>query len=444
MTVENVQRPPGAVSLALLSLLVLLSPVAVLYLLAGVLPLFDFNDILWMNLAKHVAYRLIIGVLLFVTLLDIIRKGKGNPLLRSGLEIPLGLYLFSILNSLVWSSFILAVPWIEKTAAVLTICLLVCYLYTVLYWLDTPGRVRRATGIFLMSGFALSLLALLQKAAGVNSLFRPYPRLAGVFWDSNIFARYEVVLLAFSASILVIAKPKGRAKAFYVLFAVVSLLCLLLSLSRSGYVAFLVIVSVLLLMTVPKRYFLVTVSSVVLLALAGYLFLTVYRTSDTGNLVVESSAVNRIVLIAAGAGMIKDHWLAGVGFGNYPVALERVYAGSSMFFSEAYRYATGMTTVIHNWVIEVWAEQGIIGLAAFIVLFGVALRNLLWCRKRCADPWYRAYLTGYFLTILVFLVHGFFYHTFITQFFFWVLFSMAVAAERVARRHPGPLTRPRA
>jgi len=318
--------------------------------------------------------------------------------------------------------------------AVLTMLLLGSYLYIVLYWFDTWARVRRATAVALMAGFVLSLLAVLQAIIGVNSPYRAYPRLAGVFWDSNIFARYEVILLGFTASVLLIARPRGRTRTFYVVFTAVSLICLLLSLSRSGYLTFLVAMLILLAMSVPKRHMVLVVALLVLLAVAGYAFMSTYRTSDTGNLVVEASSLNRIVLIGAGIGMIKDHWLSGVGFANFPNALETVYAGSSAFFSEAYRYATGMTTVIHNWVIEVWAEQGLIGLAAFIGLFGVALRNLLWCRRGCADRWTQAYLMGYFLAVVVFLVHGIFYHAFVTQFFFWVLFALAIAADRAARR----------
>lgn len=85
----------------------------------------------------------------------------------------------------------------------------------------------------------------------------------------------------------------------------------------------------------------------------------------------------------------QDHWLTGVGIGNYPLSV-RPTAG--------YRdpiYA-------HNLYLDILAETGIFGLTSWLGLVGIAIADFL--KKSGSD---KLYLSGA-LSLIIFSVHAFF------------------------------------
>jgi O-antigen ligase len=84
--------------------------------------------------------------------------------------------------------------------------------------------------------------------------------------------------------------------------------------------------------------------------------------------------------------MIADHWLTGVGAGNFTVRLHEYFGGDDLDFSNV---ATNWIQP-HNDFLWVFSEKGILGFAAFIGIFFFAfasLRTIL--RSQCTrqDAW---------------------------------------------------------
>jgi O-antigen ligase len=89
--------------------------------------------------------------------------------------------------------------------------------------------------------------------------------------------------------------------------------------------------------------------------------------------------------------MIADHWLTGVGAGNFTVRLHEYFGGDDLDFSNV---ATNWIQP-HNDFLWVFSEKGILGFAAFVGIFYFAfasLRTILRGARTRQDAWLAIFL----------------------------------------------------
>jgi O-antigen ligase len=153
------------------------------------------------------------------------------------------------------------------------------------------------------------------------------------------------------------------ASAFIVAFA------LLLTLTRSVWLGYLVAVfAVLLLNRSTWILFAIPVLILGITFMPEGLFGRFVSSFDTH----QSSNLDRIRMAEAGIEMIKDHPVWGVG----PANVKEVYPLYRRDDAPRFRIPH-----LHNNVIQLWAERGILGLAAYLILLGLFLRE-------CARGWH--------------------------------------------------------
>jgi O-antigen ligase len=157
-------------------------------------------------------------------------------------------------------------------------------------------------------------------------------------------------------------------KPLWLLVTSLSTLTLLLTFTRSVWLGWAAAVLALLMLTRTQvRYYAVP---------ALLLFITFLPLSLFGRLISvfdmkQSSNFDRIRMLEAGVEMIRDHPLLGVG----PANVKEAYA--------IYRKQDAprpRPPHLHNNVVQLWAERGILGLAAYLVLLALFLRQ-------CAQAW---------------------------------------------------------
>ena len=144
---------------------------------------------------------------------------------------------------------------------------------------------------------------------------------------------------------------------------------LLMTFTRSAWLGWIVAVSVLLVLKRPRALaFALPLLVVFLTFMPMSLFSRVVSSFDTH----QSSNLDRIRMIEAGVEIIKDYPLLGVG----PANIKEVYP--------LYRKPDAPRFKIphlHNNLIQLWAERGVVGLAAYILLIALLLRE-------CARGWH--------------------------------------------------------
>ena len=118
------------------------------------------------------------------------------------------------------------------------------------------------------------------------------------------------------------------------------------------------------------------------------------------NVSINRSIETRLAIWQDTWKMIKDNFLTGVGIGNY----ELTYSTYRNSLSERAEIRVNRA---HNDYLQVWAEQGILGLIAliafFIVLFWLSIISL----KNIKDKNHKIWLIGLICSIITILVNNF-------------------------------------
>jgi O-antigen ligase len=240
--------------------------------------------------------------------------------------------------------------------------------------------------------------------------FHTYFRVNSVFWDPNIYGRYLALTITLVSAALLWARGRRTVAVLAGLIAVLWL-GLVPTFSQSSFAALLAGLAVLAALRWSLRWTLAAVGVGAFLGIAIIVFaggvskLTPDRCNvDTGG---------RCNLVSGGARLFGQRPVWGYGSGAFPHAYrEPVAAGEAP------------VSVSHTEPITVAAEQGLIGLAAYLALLGVALwtmsAGLIGTR---AGPERQAILAAFVALLVHTMAYAGFYEDPIT----WVLLALGVS-----------------
>jgi putative inorganic carbon (HCO3(-)) transporter len=253
--------------------------------------------------------------------------------------------------------------------------------------------------------------------------FHTYFRVNSIFWDPNIYGRYlALVLVVVTAAILWV---KGRRN-FWLLAGVILILWLGLAqtFSQSSFIALAAGLAMLAALRWSWRWTLAVVL-VGIVAGAGVVLFTGGKTVTWNRINVDTSG--RGHLISGGAELFSDRPLWGYGSGSFQKA-----------YTNHLPKEKAPVTVSHTEPVTVAAEQGLIGLAAYVALIVVALWTMgagLWARgpdrRVTIFDVARAAVLAAFVALLV---HTMAYAGFFQDPITWVLLAVGASLAASDRR----------
>lgn len=258
------------------------------------------------------------------------------------------------------------------------------------------------------------------------SMASGHVRGTGTFGSPNALAGYIVPLLLLNISLLLKVPAE---MVFRTVIILVSIVALIFTGSRNGWISFGAILAVFLIHTlryglVARKYMgILAIGFAVTLVLSYPVVRDRITRSDHG-----SSAV-RIPLMKLAWNMVEAHPIVGVG-GNTFANVANGYISMDL---------QGMfVTIVHNQYLLVFSECGIIGLLTFLWLLWAGLRDACLCAKAPSSRLSRAVGSGLlfaFASILISMLFDMFKaHYSINNFF--VLLALSSYGGRYFR--PGP------
>ncbi len=246
-----------------------------------------------------------------------------------------------------------------------------------------------------------------------------YFRVNSLFFDPNILGRYVVVAMTVLAAIVAYGRRPRDIYASGVLFAIL-LVLLVFSFSQTSTIA---LFAALLILIATRWGLLVGIgaAAATLFALAAAIVLV-----SGGGLSSETTS-GRAGLIDGGLHIAEDHPLVGVGSGGFaPEFTARYYEGE------------GFAAESHTEPVTIAAEQGVVGLAAYLAFVAITVTALLEAtgvalRERARGTPLAATLLAIYVLMLV---HSVGYAAFFVDPITWVVLALAAVALVPARRAP--------
>ena len=195
--------------------------------------------------------------------------------------------------------------------------------------------------------------------------FHTYFRVNSLFWDPNVYGRFLALTIVALIAVVLWTRDSRRLAWLGVLVGVLWL-GLITTFSQSSYAALLVGLATLAALRWSLRWTLAACAAGVL---AGAVFVLAAGGSLKINLSTEQRINNdtagRANLVSEGAKLFGDRPLWGYGSGSFSVAYVKHRTGGS-----------SQLTVSHTEPVTVAAEQGLIGLIAYVAILAVAFLTL--------------------------------------------------------------------
>lgn len=322
----------------------------------------------------------------------------------------------------------------------------------VLGYVDTPAKLRRLLLVVVLSATSEAMIGVMQTVVHVGpvSFARgDVLRGSGTFAQPNPFAGYLNLTLPLLVAVLVMNAPLARRLVRPALLVIA--VALLLSVSRGALLGSIAAVALILGVYLPRARPVMIAGGVIFVVLLGATIAGVPLPGIGDKIAVAFGLDNvdvvnptpvtwpvaeRLAHMLAGLNMFFGHPLLGVGIGNYPAAYPRYRV------AQVWQADLGHA---HNYYINVAAEAGVFGLAAFLYVLGSAFVIVARLYREATDPLARALALGTLGVLVTVAVHSFFDNIFVhaMEAQLALVMGIAAAACRVAAAHQPDAAGPR-
>jgi len=247
--------------------------------------------------------------------------------------------------------------------------------------------------------------------------FHTYFRVNSVFWDPNVYGRYLALVAVVAMSALLWAREQ---RMFALLTALIAVLWIGLfpTYSQSSYAALLAGLAVLAALKWSLKWTLGAVGVAAVLGIA--VILLAGGTSKLSPSRINIDTSGRANLVSGGVHLYAQRPLYGYGSGSFPKA-----------YREHVKTRKAPVSVSHTEPVTVAAEQGALGLVAYVALVVTALwamaSGILVSRATGPARQQPVARAAVLATFVALLVHTMAYAGFFEDPITWVLLAMAVS-----------------
>lgn len=244
-----------------------------------------------------------------------------------------------------------------------------------------------------------------------------------IYNTANAVALYLVPIIAVAGAVALHWSGRRERLIAWVIAGVGSL-CVLLSFSRGGYLA-LVVVALGLALTHRKRWLLLgaAVAAGIVLLFIPVIGNRIRTELDFSN--GHNTLVGRFHLWSVALHMLRDHPVFGAGLSGFAATFAPYWNPTN---ADRFTYP-------HNIVLNFWSETGLLGLAAFTWIMVAGFVRAWGGWRRGVSDW-RAIHLGVMLALVAVLVHGLVdvpYWKNDLSLEFWALLSLSLAPAALSR-----------
>lgn len=257
--------------------------------------------------------------------------------------------------------------------------------------------------------------------------FDPYFRVQSLFFDPNIFGRFVAIVMIVVAALLLFTQKVWRVLASALILALLWA-GLVMSLSQTSFAALLTGLIALAAMRWNAKWVLTATGAVVLVgAMIVLAFPSVSGVDVSSSRSLEKTTSGRFDLVTGAADLWANKPAFGYGSGGFSSAFESNRLGKESALGSS------TTTKSHTAPLTVAAEQGILGLAAFIALLFASFSAVF---RRVGRAGERPGLVARVAVAAAFtalFVHSLAYAAFMEDPLTWVMLGAAISLAAIPR-----------
>jgi len=250
-------------------------------------------------------------------------------------------------------------------------------------WVRSTGDVRFVVSL-LMIGLALESICMLGlyavghsvQIAGVFARLDVGSRVGGTIGSPNEAASYLTLMLPVALGVI-LANWSRRSRVLAIAGFALGVAALITTQSRGGWIGFVAAVSLFLAAALVRRRISIAIPAAVctMAAVAAFAFQGVIVARLTAY--DRGAAYSRVTLMEVAMQVIEEAPILGSGANNFVVAMQP--------YSQSSDHRGAFMYVVHNRHLQVWAETGLVGLAAWLVFLFTSLARG-WRAWRADDP----------------------------------------------------------
>jgi O-antigen ligase len=295
----------------------------------------------------------------------------------------------------------------------------------------TPRLARACVGVLVVLALALAGVGFVEYATRhlflnpkviASNQLEDYFRVNSLFFDPNIYGRFLAIVMLLLAAWLLWARRQRDVVAGAVLLAILWG-GLVVTFSQSSFAALLIGLAVLGAMRWQLRWALGLSAAALAVGVAFVAVAPGAVHLDLGSSTSADKATSgRYDLIKGGVRLFTDEPLTGKGSGSFAREYRRAEKAS----------AERATSASHTIPVTVAAEQGAVGLAAYLLLLGAAFVRLLRGARRLGE---RAAVAAAFTALVA---HSMMYAAFLEDPLTWVLLGVGSAVALWPAPKPPP------
>lgn len=250
-------------------------------------------------------------------------------------------------------------------------------------------------------------------------------RIESTLQNSNNYGMFLIV--AVFPLLMVMFKERDKKKKIYYAFCTALVFVnIILTQSRNAWIAFAIGI-VILGLSFSVKYMLIFILGGGWVVFIPRIFDRIKHMGDM------SQNASRIKLWGVAVEIIKAHPLLGVGNGNYMKYYDK--------FKKKYNYIyyqTSPKTHPHNSFLKIQCELGILGTAAFVVLWASVFKKIYSFIKNCENGFFRNFYSGFFISVICLISMNIF-DSFLSApkcvTFFWLLLGTMEALSRIKKEN---------
>ncbi|NMP32107.1 hypothetical protein HII17_11055 [Thalassotalea sp. M1531] len=298
--------------------------------------------------------------------------------------------------------------------------------FVVAWMMRKESHFVAAHRIFILAGFCVAGIALLNKASGIGlvegtrvTIGRDIGSLLG---DPNDLALVLLYPLAFATSAMLEKELPRWERLFGVIAFILLFMAILATQSRGGLLGFVAVVGVFAYNKVKSKMLIISVGTIGLLLLFAIAGISERSSGGAAEEGIDESAMGRLYAWQAAWNMAVDNPVGGVGISNFYY---------NYFFYSA--HWDGLNHAVHSTWFGVLAETGFVGLGLFVALvfttFKVSWKLLKNKGVESLSPGMRVVVYAAPAGIVGFIVSG----TFLTQGFIWPIYLQVAMVAALAK-----------